>query len=202
MPFRTFSFPIDGLGGCVIQAPKRSFQSCRASRARHGLLRVTLQNMTSVRQITARIFEEERQREAARQAAIDAALAKPPLPYVTKENWDQWHRHGWIVCPAKRHRFCLWYRRQVQAPGRDWACRRRLTAPTQGPASLRRLDPDGRSLSGSGSSLANPGATASTAGSQPAPGPPRARRGSQRRSAGGGLSGEFASGPELIEAPA
>jgi hypothetical protein len=50
-------------------------------------------------------------------------------------------------------RFCLWYRRQVQAPGRDWARRRRLTAPTQGPAPLRRLDPDGRPLSGSGSAI-------------------------------------------------
>ena len=59
--------------------------------------------MTSAHQIAARILEEERQREVARQAAIDAALAKPPLPCVTKENWNHWHRHGWIVCPAKRH---------------------------------------------------------------------------------------------------
>lgn len=62
--------------------------------------------MTSVRQITARILEEKRQREAARQAAIDAALAKPPPPGVTKENWNHWHRHDWIVCPANRQRTC------------------------------------------------------------------------------------------------
>ena len=60
--------------------------------------------MTFSRQIAARILE--RQREVARQAAIDAALAKPPLPCVTKENWNDWHRHGWIVCPAKRHLTC------------------------------------------------------------------------------------------------
>ena len=33
--------------------------------------------MTSARQIAARILEEERQGEVARQASIDAALAKP-----------------------------------------------------------------------------------------------------------------------------
>jgi hypothetical protein len=43
--------------------------------------------MTSARQIAARILEEERQKEAARQAAINAALAKPLPPHVTKDNW-------------------------------------------------------------------------------------------------------------------
>ncbi len=62
--------------------------------------------MTFVRQIAARILEEDRQREATRQAAIDAALAKPPPPRVTKDNWNDWHRRGWVVCPAKRHRIC------------------------------------------------------------------------------------------------
>jgi hypothetical protein len=56
--------------------------------------------------IVARIFEEERQREAARQAAIDAALATPPPPRVTKENWTLWHRYGWIVCPSNQQRTC------------------------------------------------------------------------------------------------
>jgi hypothetical protein len=62
--------------------------------------------MTSVRQIVARIADEERQRELARQAVIEAALAKPPPRGVTKENWTDWHRRGWIVCPAKRLRTC------------------------------------------------------------------------------------------------
>jgi hypothetical protein len=62
--------------------------------------------LASARQIAARILEEERQRGASRQAAIDAVLAKPPPPRVTKENWDDWHRRGWIVCPAKRQRTC------------------------------------------------------------------------------------------------
>jgi hypothetical protein len=56
--------------------------------------------------IAARIFAEERQKEAARQAAIEAALAKPPPPRVTQENWDDWHRRGWIVCPGKWQRTC------------------------------------------------------------------------------------------------
>jgi hypothetical protein len=62
--------------------------------------------MTSVRQINARILEEKRQREAARQTAIDTALAKPLPPRVTQENWDHWHRRGWIVCPGKRDKTC------------------------------------------------------------------------------------------------
>jgi hypothetical protein len=46
--------------------------------------------LTLVRQIAARMLEKERQREASRQAAIDAALAKPPC--ATEENWNHWHR--------------------------------------------------------------------------------------------------------------
>ena len=61
--------------------------------------------MTFARGILARIMEEERQREAVRKAAIDAALAKPP-PGVTKENWNHWHRRGWIVCAGNRNRSC------------------------------------------------------------------------------------------------
>src|SRR6476469_3953172 len=56
--------------------------------------------------IVARIFEEERQREAARQAAIEAALAQLPPPRVTMENWTLWHRYGWIVCPDTRDLTC------------------------------------------------------------------------------------------------
>jgi hypothetical protein len=58
--------------------------------------------MTSVRQIMARIGDEERQKELARQAAIEAGLAKPPPSRVTKENWAEWHRYGWFVCPGKQ----------------------------------------------------------------------------------------------------
>jgi hypothetical protein len=52
----------------------------------------------------------------------------------------------------------------------------------------------------SGSSRAN-GAAASTAGFQPAPGPPRARRGSQRHNAGGGPNGELVLVTEAIKLP-
>src|SRR5680860_962285 len=81
-------------------------RSRTASRARQGVLRGGCQKLTSVRQIAARIREKERQSDAARQGAIDAGLAKPPPPGVTKENWNHWHRRGWIVCPAKRNRTC------------------------------------------------------------------------------------------------
>jgi hypothetical protein len=62
--------------------------------------------VTSARQIAARILVEEREREAARQAAIDAALAKPPPPRVTKENWTDWNRYGWFGCPGRWQRTC------------------------------------------------------------------------------------------------
>jgi hypothetical protein len=76
------------------------------ARARQGVLDGGSQKLTLSGKIAARIFAEERQKEAARQAAIEAALAKPPPPRVTKENWNDWHRRGWIVCPAKRQRTC------------------------------------------------------------------------------------------------
>jgi hypothetical protein len=60
----------------------------------------------SPRKFVARILEQERQKEAARKAAIEAALAEPPPARVTKENWIDWHRRGWIVCPGKRQRTC------------------------------------------------------------------------------------------------
>ena len=47
--------------------------------------------MTFVRRSSARILEQERQREAASQAAIDAVLSKPPPPGVTKDNWIRWN---------------------------------------------------------------------------------------------------------------
>jgi hypothetical protein len=58
------------------------------------------------RKIAARIFAEERQKEAVRKAAIEAALAKPPPPRVSKENWTDWNRYGWFVCPGKWQRTC------------------------------------------------------------------------------------------------
>jgi len=60
--------------------------------------------MRSARQIAARILE--RQRDAASPAAIDAVLAKPPPPFVTLENWNLWHRRGWLICPATRDLTC------------------------------------------------------------------------------------------------
>ena len=56
--------------------------------------------------IVARIFDEEWQKEAARQAAIEAALAKPSPRFVTVENWNLWNRRGWLVCPATRDLTC------------------------------------------------------------------------------------------------
>jgi hypothetical protein len=152
--------------------------------------------LTFARGILARIMEEERQREAVRKAAIDAALAKPPPPGVTKENWNHWHRRGWIVCAGNRYRSC-----SDPACGIGGKCKRLAELGLAGDGSpLRRKDRPrrgARTRKGtpclvSGSSRAN-GAAASTAVSQPAPRPPRARRGSQRRSADGGLRGELVS---------
>jgi hypothetical protein len=53
-----------------------------------------------------RRFEEERLREAQRQAAIDAALAKPPPRGVSTENWSDWNKYGWHGCPGNRRRTC------------------------------------------------------------------------------------------------
>jgi hypothetical protein len=58
------------------------------------------------RGIAAQLMKIEREKEAARKAAIEAALAKPPPPRVSKENWTDWHRRGWFVCPGKRQRGC------------------------------------------------------------------------------------------------
>jgi len=92
--------------------------------------------MTSVRQITARILEEERQKEASRQVAVEAALAKQPLPSVTKENWNLWHRYGWIVCPATRDRTC-----SDSACGIGGKCKRLAALGLAGDGSpLRRKD--------------------------------------------------------------
>jgi hypothetical protein len=62
--------------------------------------------LTFAHQIAAQILKEERERETAREAAMDAAVAKPPPARVTKENWEDWHRRGWIVCPANRQKTC------------------------------------------------------------------------------------------------
>jgi hypothetical protein len=60
----------------------------------------------SYRKLVARVLEPERQKEAARQAAIDAALAKPPPPRVTTENWSDWNKYGWHGCAGDRRRAC------------------------------------------------------------------------------------------------
>jgi hypothetical protein len=60
----------------------------------------------SPRKFYARIFEQERREEAARKAAIEATLAKPPPPRVSKENWVHWNKYGWVICPGKRQRGC------------------------------------------------------------------------------------------------
>lgn len=58
------------------------------------------------RGIAARLMESERQKEAARRAAIELAIAKPPPPRVIKQNWIDWNRYGWFVCPGKWQRGC------------------------------------------------------------------------------------------------
>ena len=88
---------------CLLIAIKRLRQRARA---RHGVLDGGSQKLTLSGKIAARIFAEERQKEATRQAGIEAALAQPPPPRVTKENWVDWHRRGWFVCPGKWQRGC------------------------------------------------------------------------------------------------
>jgi hypothetical protein len=58
------------------------------------------------RGIAAQLMKIEREREAARRAAIEAALAKPPPRRVSKENWAHWNKYGWFICPGKRQRGC------------------------------------------------------------------------------------------------
>ena len=62
--------------------------------------------MTSVAKIAARVLEQRSAEEARRKAAIDAALAKVPPPRVSKENWADWNRYGWFVCPGRWQRTC------------------------------------------------------------------------------------------------
>jgi hypothetical protein len=56
------------------------------------------------RSIAALLMESERQKEVARRAAIELVTAKPPPPRVTKQNWIDWNRYGWFVCPGKWQR--------------------------------------------------------------------------------------------------
>jgi hypothetical protein len=58
------------------------------------------------RSIAALLMESERQKEVARRAAIELVTAKPPPPRVTKQNWIDWNRYGWFVCPGKWQRGC------------------------------------------------------------------------------------------------
>jgi hypothetical protein len=60
----------------------------------------------SPRKIAACIIDKECQKEAARKAAINAALAEPPPPRVTKQNWTDWNRYGWFGCPGRWQRTC------------------------------------------------------------------------------------------------
>src|SRR5680860_422131 len=72
-----------------------------AALARDGVLVGGLQNLTSISRTTAR-----QPLEVDGQVPMEAALAKPPPPRVTNDNWIDWHRQGWIGCPADRHRTC------------------------------------------------------------------------------------------------
>jgi hypothetical protein len=58
------------------------------------------------RRIAARLLEKEREKEAARRAAIESAIAKPAPPRVSKQNWTDWNRYGWFGCPGKWQRTC------------------------------------------------------------------------------------------------
>ena len=184
----------------------RSADSWQRPRASWGLIRNLIklhfcspgsagvfQGKLMTRRIAARIFAEERQKEAVRKAAIEAALAKPPPPRVTTENWHDWHRRGWIVCPAKRQRTCS-----------DPACS--VGAKCQRMAELGVRATALRSLGGTGLAAApgpgrvHPawlewcpakGVVAYTVGSQPDLEPPRGRRGSRLRSVSGGPQREL-----------
>jgi hypothetical protein len=58
------------------------------------------------RPIAARRVERQREKDAARRAAIESAIANPPPPRVSKQNWTDWNRYGWFGCPAKGQRTC------------------------------------------------------------------------------------------------
>lgn len=60
----------------------------------------------SARKLVNRILGPESSKEAARNAAIAAALAMRPPPRTTEENWSDWVRYGWHGCPGKPHRTC------------------------------------------------------------------------------------------------
>jgi hypothetical protein len=62
--------------------------------------------MRSFPKISSRVLEQRGAEEAARKAAIDAALAKAPPPRVTMENWTDWNRYCWFGCPGNRRRTC------------------------------------------------------------------------------------------------
>jgi hypothetical protein len=166
---------VKGRGGCL-----------------HGVLAGTSPNMTSFRKISSRVLAQGRAEEARLRAALDAALAKALPPHVSKENWTNWNRYGWFGCPGNRRRTC-----SDSACAIGASCKRMAELGLAGDGTpLWRKD---RPRCGARTRKGTPclvrvqpgkGAAASTVGSQPARGPPRARRGSQQRSAGGGPSDE------------
>jgi hypothetical protein len=116
------------------------------ARARQGVLDGGSQKLTLSGKIAARIFAEERQKEAARQAAPAAPCDQRELERLASTRLDS------LPCQTAANllRCCLRSRRKVQAHGRAWACGRRLAAPTKGTASLRRQDAQRDHLPGQG----------------------------------------------------
>ena len=78
------------------------------ARARHGVL-VDGQQMTGMRARTRRILLEHERKEAAVREAIEHLISRGPpagsgIPF---EAWRDWHRYGFVGCPAsKRPRTC------------------------------------------------------------------------------------------------
>jgi hypothetical protein len=58
------------------------------------------------RRIAIRLLERDREKEEARRAAIESALAKPAPPRVSKQNWTDWNRYRWFGCPGRWQRIC------------------------------------------------------------------------------------------------
>lgn len=54
--------------------------------------------------IVAKILAEERERENHRRRAIEQriAIGSPPTIHVNREQWANWCRYGWIVCPGEK----------------------------------------------------------------------------------------------------
>ena len=54
--------------------------------------------------IIARIIDEKRETESRRLHAIEQriAMGPPPALDVSREQWANWCRYGWVVCPGEK----------------------------------------------------------------------------------------------------